>query len=244
MLAEVGVARARVRRTLTQKVLLSRPRVDIYRFAHKALRAELFELGVQVGKTDFTDASEVDALEDQLARTMELMFEHAGHEERFMHPPLGEETPVAMYLGAEHAELEAASGELRSHLTKVTASHDSTDRFMAGRDFMMAANRVIAGFLRHFDREESAATQQLWAQLTDEELMTIVAEVQASLPTSRFRMWQRIMLRAASRSDVIDLMRGMRLSVPEDRFRVCVEVAREVLGEHGWAEIEPAVTNG
>jgi hypothetical protein len=32
--------------------------------------------------------------------------------------------------------------------------------------------------------------------------------------------------------------------LPADRDQVCVEAAREVLGEHGWAEIEPAVTNG
>jgi hypothetical protein len=223
---------------------MARPRVDIYRFAHKALRAELFDFGTQVGRTDLTDADETGQLEDAVARTFEFMLEHADHEERFIHPHLGQGTPVAMYLGAEHDELSNAQRELSDILARLADCHDAGERYMVGRDFLMAANRVIAGFLRHFDREESAAIQQLWDRLDDDQLMQIVAQVQAALPTARFRAWQRIMIRAGSRGDVIALLQGMRAVLPADRYQVCVEAAREVLGEHGWAEIEPAVTNG
>ena len=68
-------------------------RVEMYRPIHKAIRHILYTTVQQLAFTDFTDpASALPALE-KMNLTMDMMQEHAGHEQRFVHPLLESKVP-------------------------------------------------------------------------------------------------------------------------------------------------------
>jgi hypothetical protein len=78
-------------------------RLDVYTAVHKMQRARLFELTVEVGKTDPADTSATARLVTAVDALAAELVAHGEHEERFIHPSLRGEAPgLADALDAAH----------------------------------------------------------------------------------------------------------------------------------------------
>ena len=102
---------------------------------------------------------------------------------------------------------------------------------MLARDLAL----LVAGQLRHLDREETEANAAAWANRTDAQLAQIQARAQAAMsPATRDRFARR-MLPALNVGEQAELMSGARKTLPPPAFNALVAVAREVLGPDRWA---------
>ena len=96
---------------------------------------------------------------------------------------------------------------------------------------------LIAGQLRHLDREETEANAAAWANRTEVELAQMQARVQAAmLPETRDRFARRMLL-ALNVGEQAELLSGARKALPASAFRALVAVAREILGPERWAAL-------
>jgi len=150
-------------------------RLDVYSAVHKMQRARLFNLTVEVGKSDPADtaaairlAGAVDALADELVA-------HGEHEDRFIHPLLRKQAPaLADALEAAHVTLDARLGHLR----------EVASAFVSGSGGPAVLYRALAAFtatyLEHLAVEESEALPALWEGCTDEELLSILLSFRGS----------------------------------------------------------------
>ena len=71
--------------------------MEMYRPIHKAIRHLLYSTAHQVGAADFRDEGAARETLDKLDRTISMLKEHAGHENRFVHPPLESRVPGTGY---------------------------------------------------------------------------------------------------------------------------------------------------
>jgi len=159
----------------------------------------------------------------------------AGHEQRFVFPELGSFAPtLSAELEAEHLELEELQSELRT-LAHRAHGPSSKDREEAGRLLARSLALLVAGQLRHLDREETEANAAAWANRTDVELAAIQGRMQAAMsPESRDRLARR-MLPALNVGEQVELLAGARRNLSASAFGALLALAREILGAERWA---------
>ena len=214
---------------------MSRP--NYFNNIHKAVRAGLFEVSLQVARTDFGDPEAAADAGRSVVELMDFLDEHAGHEQCFVFPELASFAPIlAGELEAEHVELEKLQSEIRI-LAHQAHGSSSKAREEAGRLLARSLTLLIAGQLRHLDREDTEANAAAWANRTEVELAQIQARVQAAmLPETRDRFARRMLL-ALNVGEQAELLSGARKALPASAFGALVALAREILGPERWAAL-------
>jgi hypothetical protein len=215
---------------------LSRP--NYFNNVHKAVRAGLFELCLQVARTDFGDPAAAAASARSVVELMDFLDEHAEHEQRFVFPELASFAPdLAAELETEHLRMDVVQSKIRSLAHRAHGSANRSDREQAGRLLGRNLALLVGDQLRHLDREETEANAAAWANRTDAELAQIQARAQAAMsPETRDRFARRI-LPALNVGEQVELLAGARMNLPGPAFGALVGLAREVLGPDRWVTL-------
>jgi hypothetical protein len=136
-------------------------RVHLYAKIHKAQRAWLARSIVTAGRLDADDAAAHGLLAADVRRLAHHIHEHGEHEERFIHPLLGEAAvELATQLDAEHAELDSALAEL------VTAADGGE-----ASQLYRALTGFVVRYFPHLDIEEQQAMPAMWHRFDDGALL-------------------------------------------------------------------------
>jgi hypothetical protein len=148
-------------------------RVDLYAPGHEGLRALLFDLGAAAARLEVERTDEVDALVTRVERALELLDEHAAHEDSHLVPVLHALAPaVASALADDHRRLDALHEEV-AQAAYLLAATVPEDRPPAAAHLRRLLDGLVAGHLAHMSREETDANQVLWAAFDDAELLSI-----------------------------------------------------------------------
>ena len=92
------------------------PRVDLFTTVHKALRAVIYQLSTMLQTTDFSDERSTKACLAALEHFLELLHEHAGHEDRTIFAAMHQFDPEMIdQLEEEHKEIAEAPGRDPAH---------------------------------------------------------------------------------------------------------------------------------
>src|SRR5262249_43086689 len=117
----------------------------------------------------------------------------------------------------------------------------SKGREEAGRLLGRSLTLLVAGQLRHLDREETEANAAAWANRSDVELAQIQTRVQAAMsPETRDRFARRMFL-ALNVQEQAELLSGARKALPPSAFEALVALARETLGPERWSVLRGRV---
>lgn len=190
------------------------PRFDLYATIHKGLRARMFDTTALVARTDFSNDAETAATTAALADLLELLDEHAAHEDAHVMPEVGAVAPdVAAALELDHGALHDLQRELRRRL-ELIATTPAARRWTLGRELHLRLCRMVADHLRHMDREETLANAALWAGRTDEQLMTVSGRISSSIAEPRLIEWWTFVLPALDGKERATVLRGMRDRAP------------------------------
>jgi hypothetical protein len=207
-------------------------RVRPYETIHKALRARLFDLGVELGRADFANPSDRRLAIDAWRQAAAWLREHHGHEEQFMEPMLRPHArDVVAANEAQHAavdramvELDQIAGELEQVADR---GHALAQRYQA----------FLVEYLGHMRHEETAMTAALHAQFSDQELIELSVRVQASIPPARFCALLGLILPAINLDERAAMLGGIARHAPAPAFAAIAEVAARVLGTSGWQAV-------
>jgi hypothetical protein len=130
---------------------MHRPRVDLYGTVHKALRARLFDLAVEIERCDFDDPADVTVAKAALRRTFGFLREHHRHEDDFV-------APVLVRLGI------ARDVEAQHHASAraIEALEELATRADAGTRLPAAYRTFLLDYLQHMHHEENVVNAALW----------------------------------------------------------------------------------
>src|SRR5690606_4861524 len=103
--------------------------LDLYRDIHKAIRSELFAVTLVAGHADPADAVARRALAAHVGDVMDLLVQHAHHEDGAIGPVLQRELPdLAEAIEHDHDALEGRIDDLRSLAAGAVEARDADRR--------------------------------------------------------------------------------------------------------------------
>jgi hypothetical protein len=174
-------------------------RVDLFTLIHKGLRAQLFDLALEVGRVDVTSVAAIDGVVAHVEATLDFLDEHGGHEDAHVFPALRTVAPdVFALLAADHRALDALHLEVGHAADALAAAAATDERVPAAAHLARMVNAMIAQHLAHMHREETAANAALQVALCDEELAAIRARIVGTIPSARYAEWRSMMRSALS----------------------------------------------
>lgn len=145
-------------------------KVDLYKFIHKAQRMHLFDLSVRIGRTDFSNENEVNAVLNDLKDMIAHLRKHSHSEETFVHPLFKEIGDLISIIDEEHDDLEI-------ELLKI----ENVIQEKRWDDLYPELNRFIASYLMHQDEEETLQKKILWKHFENDRLSAVMTNFKNSL---------------------------------------------------------------
>jgi hypothetical protein len=205
-------------------------RIDLYGPVHKALRARLFDLCVELDRCNFERQLEVSVALGVYRRTMAFVREHHRRGEQFIEPLLE---------GCGHAKQRAGAETLLAELDGLMTALDRAEenRQALGARVCVAYRRFLIPLLDQMQREETEGNAVLWQRYSDGELLELRARLQSSIPAERFGEWLEIMLPALNLVERVRVLRGVEEDAPAPAFAAATAIASRVLGAAGWKAV-------
>ncbi len=220
---------------------MTQPRTDLYTATHKGLRHAMYETGALLERTNFADANEKARAVDSAARTLGFFDEHLELENNFIAPLIREVAPeeVASELFGQHedhVELSSAMKEVFSELKQASGAA----ALGLGFELCKLFNVMVAEQSHHMNKEERDGNTALWEAFSDEELIQVRTELQASIPPPRLGEWLALMLPNLNHQELVGMLGAMKASAPPEAFARVSKMAEELLGDR-WAAIRAAL---
>jgi hypothetical protein len=217
---------------------MNQPRVDLYGIIHKALRSQLFETGIRVSRTNFADPAERSDTIAAYRRTMAFVNEHGGHEDSYVEPVLRRVSPaLADDVSAQHGDIESLAAALDDQVAELEGSA-GLEAVAAGARFDRAYCGFLAAYTAHMEVEEGPVNDAMWSAYSDDELVAVRTELQASIPPPRFAEWFAIMTSAMNHQERVGVLSGVKMGAPPDVFAGLSAVTRTSIGDEAWAAVE------
>lgn len=200
---------------------------DLYRDIHKGIRSELFAAVGDAGRLDPSDDCGTQALADQVRRTVQLLVEHAEHEDGVIQPALELHAPaLAERVATDHHTLEARMEWLVELAGE--ASTAGSRRALLHELYVELAS-FTGAYLLHQDVEEREVSQALEAALGVDGVVGIHMAIIANMPPQQLVGGLAVMFPAMNVDDRTDLLGGMRATAPAEAFAGVWSLAKSVL---------------
>lgn len=219
------------------------PRMQPYRFIHKALRVMLFHALQLSGSLDAADAGERQRIVDEVERTLEFCADHLAHENHFLLAPLRERAPrAALAFQSDHLEHLESIAALRLLLQRLRDAGDTGDDAPAlAYQLHLRLSVFVADNLPHMVEEESTQTQALWAHFSDAELDALTAELHASLSPAEMATCVLWMARGLNTSELVQMLTELRQGAPAEAFATMAGLVQQTLEAPRWARVARAL---
>ncbi len=215
-----------------------RPRYDLYGPVHKALRAQLCDTLLRVGRIDVTDDADRTRACDRVAMLLSDLRLHLAHEEEFIHPLLESLEPgsAAPVLG-EHDDHREAIFELELLIANLRATPSAQVANTVYRRLAL----LVAENLNHMEIEEGRIQELLWSRLTDAQLDELNGRIVAHVSPQEFAALLQWMLPALTPAQRAGMLGEMRAGAPAPVFEGVLGIARAHLDPTGWVKLARAL---
>lgn len=209
----------------TGRVAEETTRVDLYRFAHRGLRAAMAHALLDVGTAAATPES-LGVVADTVEELAVLCRKHLEHENAFLHPAMELRTPGSSRNTADdHIGHERAIERLQLMVRQLRARPVDTE----ARQLLDQLYRTLALFVadnfEHMDLEERHNMRVLQAAYTDAELQEIEQNLVRSIAPDVMLKFMRWMLPAVSAEERVEFLAHMALGAPAAVVLAVIDVA-------------------
>lgn len=214
-------------------------KTDLFTFIHKAIRNMIYNAASKLQTADFTDDKEVKILLASLRHDLDLLHEHAVHEDNVIFPEIADEEPQMIeQLNEEHKKLESKLNGILALVEKTEQSNSIEERMLLGNSLNSLFNDFIADYLAHMNHEETTVLDASLKYLSDEELVAIRTRIQTKIPSERYKIWLMWMLKSLNNSELIGFLGGMKASAPPQIFESVVDTAQAIINNQRWTNIK------
>ena len=190
---------------------------DLYYAVHKGIRLANARLLIALGQADASDEASIIQVLGALAAHLDLSLQHLTHENDKIHAVVEARVPGGSdHQGEDHDHHLKAFAELRRMAEDVAAA--GADRPVKLRRLYQRFALFMADDLTHMHEEETELMPLIAAHFSPEEIDGIEHSIVANIPPAKMAGFGRFMLGAASRSERIAMVTGMRQAMPEEAF--------------------------
>jgi hypothetical protein len=208
---------------------LAQVAVDLYRDIHKGIRAELFAVTTEAGGIDPGDLRDRAALTAHVTSVIELLVQHAEHEDAGIQPALEAELPdLAAVIEADHHALEARLEQL-SELAQVVQVAATADQRHRTHQLYVELASFTSAYLAHQDTEERVVMPALQSAIGIDAVLAIHGGIIASIPPDEMVRSLALMFPAMNVDDRTELLGGMQATAPSEVFAGSLSLLRSVL---------------
>jgi hypothetical protein len=217
------------------------PRHDLYVYFHKALRAYMGHVLMDIGRTDWRDAEDRN---QQLAAVRELLSvcsSHVDQEDRYIHAAMEARRPGSTRLIAdEHVGQQFAIDAL-TVLVDLVEQVPAPERSRAGQRLYRELAVFVADNFEHMAVEESEHNEVLWACYSDEELRAIERRIVTDVQPEHSLVLLDWMLPHLNPVERADMLGDMRDVAPDDVFQRVMGRLRCQLPSKDWGKLTSAL---
>jgi hypothetical protein len=205
-------------------------KTDFYTLIHKAQRAHLFALCSRIGRTDFSDPSEIKLIKQELEHNIAHLRDHSNNEDTFIHPLFKEVGNQSLIIDHEHDELEEGLLKLERIVEE-----------KKWEELYSEFNRFIASYLMHQDEEERAQEEILWKHFDEARLSSVMNAFKASRSPSIGMQDLKFMIPCLSIPELTQMFNGMKLSAPQPAFQAACQIAETELEPIRWDQLRHSI---
>ena len=217
------------------------PRMDMYAFIHKALRAYMSDTLVGLGRVDVEDDLELAQACARVQQLLEFCRSHLRHENAFVHPAMERHAPgSAAAVAGEHVGHEQAIAALAVGAAQLMACTRERRARVAHALYQQLALFVAHNF-EHMHQEETAHNAVLWAHYSDAELTAIHDGLVASIDPDEMRVVLRWMLPCMTPAERALMLGEMRRHAPAPAFEGALAVLRPHVSHTEWTKLVRAL---
>ena len=218
-----------------------KPRYELYRPIHKALRAFMCDTLSVVGRMDTNDEHDVSAALEQVRTLLSVLTIHLEDENRFVHAAMEARRPgSAAHTSRDHVEHECALGEFK-RMTDDIEQAAGAQRAALALNLYARLALFVAENLEHMHVEERDNMAVLWAEYSDEELAHIEHAIVASVPPAMMGVAARWFMAGLNHAERVGWFQGMRRGAPPVVFEGMLAIARGNLTARDWAKLASAL---
>lgn len=215
------------------------PRVDIYAFIHKGMRAMMMDTLLAVGRIDVNDSIDLHSVCTRVLGLANACTSHLSHENTFIHPAMEACHPGSSTLIAhEHEEHLAAIDQLREAVAKLLAATASAGRTRIAQDLYRQLAIFVSENFTHMRIEETEHNEVLQAGYSDAELMALEGSIVASIPPEENLEFLRWMVPAMTPSERALLLGDMQAHAPAEVFSAALDALRPRMDALDWRKLE------
>jgi uncharacterized secreted protein with C-terminal beta-propeller domain len=205
-------------------------KTDLFTFIHKSIRSMIYNSASRLQSTDFSDAKESKEMLLSVRQDLELLHEHAEHEDNIIFPEIADNEPeMIKILNDEHIELESKLNKLLNQMNKIYITSNDEERLVLGEELNNMFNDFSASYLAHMNHEEVTVLEASFKYLSDDELIAIRTRIQTKFPAERYKIWLHWMLKSLNNSELVGLLGGMKASAPPQVFENVLQVSESVI---------------
>ena len=205
-------------------------KTDLFTFIHKSIRSMIYNSASKLQSTDFSDEKESKEMLLSLRQDLELLHEHAEHEDNIIFPEIADNEPeMIKILNDEHIELESKLNKLLTQMNKIYITSNDEKRLVFGEELNNMFNDFSASYLAHMNHEEATVLEASFKYLSDDELIAIRTRIQTKIPAERYKIWLHWMLKSLNNSELVGLLGGMKASAPSQVFENVLQVSESVI---------------
>lgn len=212
---------------------------DLFIIIHKALRSLIYNAGSKIQNADFSDETESNKIVYMLKHDLELLHEHAVHEDNIVFPEFkNDELPLVEVLEGEHREIESKLETIHTLLDKISSEKGAEMRTEMGKVLNKLYNEFAAIYLAHMIHEESTLGVLSHKYLSDEEIVGIRMKIQSNIPAERYRIWLNWMLKSMNNEELLGMFSGMKVGAPQQVFENVVTAAANIIEPARWSSLK------
>ncbi len=212
---------------------------DLYYAVHKGLRLANARLLIALGQSDPADDGEVQAVLGKLAQHLDICLAHLKHENAKIHAVVDARVPG----GTDHAD-EDHEHHLQSfielrQLAEAVAVADEAGRADGLRRLYQRFALFVAEDFQHMHEEETRLMPLIGQHFSAAEVERIEHSIVSAIAPQMMVSFLRLMLGAATRSERIATVTGMKAGMPPEVFgQIFAAVVHPQWRHDDWDEME------
>ena len=217
-------------------------RMEMYRPIHKAIRHLLYSTAHQVGAADFRNEGAARETLDKLDRTISMLKEHAGHENRFVHPPLESRVPgITKPFDKDHDDEERIYAQLEQLAAQILSSGGDQPTALGNQVYALF-NSFIGSYLAHLDKEETELEKALLDHFTDEELMNMEQNIMGSVAPQQMGEWLGVICSSLNADELTGMLGGMKATAPPQVVEGMLKLAEQAMPTDTWQKVRARIS--
>lgn len=213
-------------------------KIDLFTPIHKAIRALLYDMGTQLQAADFGSGQESSETLNRMEHILELLEEHARHEDQFIFPEIEKVAPGSTIESEdEHRQYAQKVERLHLQMAKIRHLTAPAKRIAASEVLNRIYTDFMGFYLMHMNHEEETVLPASQQKLSNEQLAAIRVKVQLDTAPDRYTEWLHWMLPSLNIHELVPLYQQVKSSAPAPVFGKFRDIGRKTIASGRWDQL-------